>query len=182
MQITKTKFEGLYILEPKIWGDDRGYFFESYSKQTLSEAGIDTVFVQDNEAMSTKGVLRGLHYQVGPSAQSKLVRVSRGEVLDVAVDVRPQSSTYGQHISLIISDKNKKQMLIPRGFAHGYVVLSDIAVFQYKCDTFYDKEAEGGVLYNDAQLGIDWILPQSSLIISDKDKKQPTFGSHKAYV
>lgn len=182
MQITKTKFDGLYILEPKLWGDDRGYFFESYSQQTLAEAGIDIVFVQDNEAMSTKGVLRGLHYQVDGSAQSKLVRVSKGEVLDVAVDIRPQSPTYGQHISVIISDKNKKQMLIPKGFAHGYVVLSETAVFQYKCDTFYDREAEGGVLYSDAQLAIDWILPQHSLTISDKDKKQPTFGSHKAYV
>jgi len=182
MQITKTKFEGLYILEPKIWGDDRGYFFESYSQQTLAEAGIDIVFVQDNEAMSTKGVLRGLHYQVGHTAQSKLVRVSKGEVLDVAVDIRPQSQTYGQHISVILSDRNKKQMLIPKGFAHGYVVLSDTAVFQYKCDQFYDREAEGGILYSDAQLCIDWILDSEQYTVSDKDKVQPLFGNHKPYV
>lgn len=182
MRITKTKFEGLVILEPKIWGDERGYFFESYSQQTLLSEGIDIVFVQDNEAMSTKGVLRGLHYQVGETAQTKLVRVTKGEVLDVVVDIRPGSATYGQHTSVILNEINKKQMLVPRGFAHGYIVLSDIAVFQYKCDNFYDKDAEGGILYNDEQLGIDWILDESLFIVSEKDIVQPVFGSHKPFL
>lgn len=182
MRVTKTKFEGLVILEPKIWGDERGYFFESYSKQTLLDKGIDIDFVQDNQAKSTKGVLRGLHYQAGDAAQTKLVRVTSGEVLDVAVDIRVGSETYGQHLSVILNDINKKQMLVPRGFAHGYIVLSETAVFQYKCDQFYNKAAEGGILYNDEQLAIDWILDQSQFVISEKDMVQPTFGSHKPFI
>ena len=182
MKISKTKFEGLVIIEPKIWGDDRGYFFESYSEKTLSEAGIHCNFVQDNEAKSTKGVLRGLHYQTNTLGQAKMVRVSYGEVLDVAVDIRPGSPTYGEHISIILNDINKKQMLVPRGFAHGYIVLSNEAVFQYKCDNIYSPENEGGIKYDDPTLNIDWILAPGEIKVSSKDAAQPIFGEHKPFV
>lgn len=182
MKITKTKFEGLVIIEPTVYGDERGYFFESYAESALAAEGIDLTFVQDNEAMSTKGVLRGLHYQTNGMGQAKLVRVSQGEVLDVAVDIRPQSATYGQHISLVLNDITKKQMLVPAGFAHGYIVLSDTAVFQYKCDKPYSPEDEAGILYSDPALSIDWILPAAEYTVSAKDIAQPLLADHKPYV
>jgi len=179
MKITTNAIEGVYVIEPNVFGDDRGYFMESYSKAALAELGITNDFVQDNEAFSTKGVLRGLHYQCGVHAQAKLVRVIQGEVLDVIVDVRPDSTTYGKHFSVRLSGENKKQMLVPRGMAHGYIVLSDTATFVYKCDNGYNKESEGGLLYNDPKLGIDWILDPATFKVSEKDLIQPTFGDHK---
>jgi len=180
MKITTNTIKDVYVIEPNVFGDDRGYFMESYSKATLAELGIKNDFVQDNEAFSTKGVLRGLHYQCGEYAQAKLVRVIQGEVLDVIVDIRPESNTYGQHFSIRLSGDNKKQMLVPRGMAHGYIVLSDTAIFAYKCDNGYNKDSEGGLLYNDPKLEIDWILDPSSFKVSDKDLVQPLFGNHKS--
>lgn len=174
----ETGIEGLKVFEPKVWGDDRGYFFESYNYDTFRQAGINAVFVQDNQSRSTRGVLRGLHYQVGAYAQAKLVRCIEGEVLDVVVDIREGSATYGQSYSVLLSAENKKQLFIPRGFAHGFVVLSPTAEFFYKCDNFYSKTSEGGILYNDPQLKIDWQIDHSEVILSDKDKINPTFGNH----
>ncbi|MEL6866607.1 MAG: dTDP-4-dehydrorhamnose 3,5-epimerase [Bacteroidota bacterium] len=179
MPFMETPIAGLIVFEPKVWKDDRGYFYESYNTQTFAAAGIDAVFVQDNQSLSTKGVLRGLHYQVAPFAQAKLVRVLEGEVLDVAVDIREESPTYGQHYSIRLSAENKKQLFIPRGFAHGFVVLSETAVFSYKCDNFYAKEQEGGIRYNDPQLNIDWLLPADQLILSPKDEQHPLLGAHR---
>jgi len=179
MPFLATPIEGLIVFEPQIWKDDRGYFFESYNQKTFADGGIDAVFVQDNQAFSSFGVLRGLHYQVGDSAQAKLVRVIHGEVLDVAVDLRPDSKTYGEWYSIRLSAENAKQLFVPRGFAHGYLVLSETAIFCYKCDNFYDKEAEGGLNYNDKALNINWELPEAKLLLSDKDKVYPPFGSHK---
>ena len=174
MNLQPTPLEGCFIIEPKVFGDERGYFFESFNQEKFQKlTGDDTVFVQDNQSYSTKGVLRGLHFQTGQSAQAKLVRVVKGEVLDVAVDLRTGSKTYGQHFSLNISEKNNLQLFIPRGFAHGFVVLSDDAIFQYKCDNYYDKAAEGGIHYADPDLNIDWILPHDGLIVSDKDNELP---------
>ncbi len=180
MKIVKTPIEGLLIIEPKVWKDHRGYFYESYSQRAMKEAGIDIDFVQDNESKSSKGVLRGLHYQSGDKAQTKLVRVTCGEVLDVAVDLRPDSPTYGKHLTVLLNEFNKKQMLVPRGFAHGYIVLSDVAVFQYKCDNFYCNNTEGGICYNDPELSIDWILDESQYSISEKDLRLPMLGNHKS--
>lgn len=180
MKITTNAIEGVYVIEPNVFGDSRGYFMESYSKETLAELGITNDFVQDNEAFSTKGVLRGLHYQCGQHAQAKLVRVIQGEVLDVIVDVRPESNTYGEHYSIKLSGDNKKQMLVPRGMAHGYIVLSETAIFAYKCDNAYHKESEGGLLYNDPKLEIDWILDPNTYKVSDKDLVLPVFGDHKS--
>lgn len=182
MNVSTCHIDGVYILEPTVHADSRGYFMESYNKALLSAAGIDMDFVQDNEAYSTYGVLRGLHYQTGDNAQAKLVRVVSGEVLDVIVDIRTNSSTYGKHYSIRLSGENKKQMLVPKGMAHGYVVLSETAIFAYKCDQLYAREAEGGIRYNDPQLGIDWIVPSTELIVSDKDLQQPTLGDHKPYI
>lgn len=179
MPFVKTDIEDLFIFEPQVWNDERGYFYESFNENTFKAAGIDSQFVQDNQAKSTFGVLRGLHYQTGAHAQAKLVRVISGEVLDVVVDLRPDSKTYGRSFSIILSAENKKQLFVPRGFAHGYVVLSESAEFFYKCDNFYKKEAEGGLIYNDDQLGIDWQLASEDIILSEKDKVQPTFGNHK---
>jgi len=174
MNILPTPLEGCFIIEPRIFGDERGYFFESFNQAKFKElTGDDTVFVQDNQSYSTKGVLRGLHFQTGQSAQAKLVRVVKGEVLDVAVDLRAGSKTYGKHFSLEISEKNNLQLFIPKGFAHGFVVLSDDAIFQYKCDNYYDKAAEGGIHYADPYLNIDWILPKDKLIVSGKDLELP---------
>ena len=181
MNVIKTKFEGLLVLEPKVWGDDRGYFFESYNKNTLAEHGIEFNWIQDNEAFSERGVLRGLHYQTAPYGQTKLVRVSQGEVLDVVVDLRKESSTYGKSFSLILSGINKKQLLVPKGFAHGYVVLSDTALFLYKVDNVYNAEAEEGVSFDDPSLAIDWILPNEGLKLSQKDKNNPLFADHVPY-
>lgn len=180
MNFLPTKLEGCYIIEPKIIQDDRGYFMESFNEQTFKQGtGADVHFVQDNQSFSTKGVLRGLHYQTGEHAQAKLVRVLKGEVLDVAVDIRPESPTFGQYESVLLSGENQKQFFIPRGFAHGFLVLSESAVFFYKCDNFYNKESEGGILYNDPVLQIDWDFPGSDLIISEKDRIQPTLANAK---
>jgi dTDP-4-dehydrorhamnose 3,5-epimerase len=173
-----TFIKDLIIFEPRVWEDERGYFFESYNRQTFEAAGISTQFVQDNQARSAKGVLRGLHYQTGEFAQAKLVRVIEGEVLDVAVDLREDSDTYGQWLSIRLSAENKKQLFVPRGFAHGYVVLSETAEFAYKCDNFYHKRHESGIIYNDPTLNIDWEISGIELIISDKDKTLPFFGKH----
>ena len=178
---TKTNFEGVWVFEPKIWGDHRGYFLESFNENEFAVTKQNVRFVQDNEAKSQRGVLRGLHYQVGEAAQSKLVRVVTGEVLDVIVDIRPHSSTYGQHMSIILNDISKKQLFVPKGFAHGYVVLSDEAIFVYKVDTFYNKEARGAIAYNCPTLNIDWALDIEHLQLSEKDKNAPMFGAHKAF-
>jgi dTDP-4-dehydrorhamnose 3,5-epimerase len=157
MNFIPTTLEGCFIIEPKIIKDERGYFMESFNENTFQKGiGKPIHFVQDNQSFSTKGVLRGLHYQTGEHAQAKLVRVLQGEVLDVAVDIRPDSKTYGEHISVMLSAENQKQFFIPRGFAHGFLVLSDTATFFYKCDNFYNKESEGGIIYNDSSLNIDW--------------------------
>lgn len=170
MVITETKLKDCFILEPKVFEDERGYFLESYNQKTFNQLlGGHIDFVQDNESFSSKGVLRGLHYQTGTYAQSKLVRVIQGKVLDVAVDIRRGSSTFGEHISVELSESNKKQLFVPRGFAHGFIVLSDKAMFSYKCDNFYNKESEAGIIYTDAILNIDWILPQNLHIVSEKD-------------
>jgi dTDP-4-dehydrorhamnose 3,5-epimerase len=174
MNLQPTPLAGCFIIEPKVFGDERGYFFESFNQDKFQElTGCNTRFVQDNQSFSTKGVLRGLHFQKGESAQAKLVRVVKGEVLDVAVDLRAGSKTYGKHFSLKISEKNNLQLFIPKGFAHGFVVLSDDAIFQYKCDNYYDKAAEGGIHYADPDLNIDWILPKDVLIVSGKDLELP---------
>ncbi len=180
MNFIPTKLEGCYIIEPKIFADARGYFMESFNKNTFASGiGQPVEFVQDNQSFSTKGVLRGLHYQTGDHAQAKLVRVLSGEVLDVAVDIRPGSATFGQHVSVVLSAENQKQMFIPRGFAHGFLVLSDTATFFYKCDNLYHKDSEGGIIYNDPALAIDWNLSDSELIISDKDTVLPTLENAK---
>ncbi|WP_419701200.1 dTDP-4-dehydrorhamnose 3,5-epimerase [Mucilaginibacter sp. NFX135] len=174
MTITPTPIEGLIVLTPRIFNDDRGYFFESFNERTFWDAvGVKIQFVQDNESFSTKGVLRGLHLQKGEHAQAKLVRVIQGEVLDVAVDLRKNSPTYGQHYSVVLTADNHQQFLIPKGFAHGFVVLSDTAIFQYKCDNYYNKQAEGGLHYADPALNINWRLGADELIVADKDKELP---------
>ncbi|SNZ01289.1 dTDP-4-dehydrorhamnose 3,5-epimerase [Flagellimonas pacifica] len=176
MEIHKTEIEGCFIIEPKIFEDKRGYFFESYNQEKFELlTNAKPFFVQDNESMSTKGVLRGLHFQKGEHAQAKLVRVLDGEVLDVAVDVRPGSKTFGKVVSTLLSSNNKKQMFIPRGCAHGFVTLSDTAKFSYKCDNFYNAESEGGIIYNDPTFKINWVLDEEELIISEKDKYLPVF-------
>ena len=175
MKITKTKLTDCFILEPTIFKDSRGYFFESFNQQKFNElTGLNIKFVQDNESMSSKGVLRGLHYQAGELAQAKLVRVIKGNILDIVVDLRKESSTFGQFLATELSEENKKQLYIPRGFAHGFVVLSDTAIFSYKCDNFYDKDSERGIKFNDPTLNINWQLPNESLIISEKDLELPT--------
>ena len=166
---------------PQIWKDDRGYFFEAFNSRIFSEAGLAVQFLQDNQARSYRGVLRGLHYQVEPFAQAKLVRVLEGEVLDIVVDLRPHSPTYGQSYSILLTAANKKQLFIPRGFAHGYLVISPEAEFFYKCDNYYSKEHEGGILFNDPQLNIDWPLPFDQLILSEKDKQLPVLGKHRPF-
>ncbi|RDY57862.1 dTDP-4-dehydrorhamnose 3,5-epimerase [Flagellimonas nanhaiensis] len=176
MEMQKTEIEGCFIITPKVFEDERGYFFESYNQKKLEELlGVRPNFVQDNESLSTKGVLRGLHYQQGEHAQAKLVRVIEGEVLDVAVDIRPDSKTFGKVVSTILSSDNRKQMFIPRGCAHGFLTLSETARFAYKCDNFYNVASESGIIYNDPTLNIDWMLPEEELIISAKDKELPSF-------
>jgi|SRR5690606_20078252 len=176
MNVKETKLKGCFIIEPKVFEDERGYFYESYNEKTFSDAiGHEVKFVQDNESFSTKGVLRGLHYQTDNYAQAKLVRVIKGSVLDVAVDIRKASETYGQYVSIELSEENKKQLFIPRGFAHGFVVLSDTAIFSYKCDNFYNRESESGIIFNDKDLNIDWRLTEEALILSEKDLQLPGF-------
>ncbi len=179
MPFSPTPIADLWVFEPSVWKDDRGYFFEAFNANTFRDAGIDTQFVQDNQARSTFGVLRGLHYQTGDAAQAKLVRVVEGEVLDVAVDLREDSATYGQWYSIRLSAENKKQLFVPRGFAHGYVVLSPTAEFFYKCDNFYSKAHEGGLRYDDPQLQIDWEIGLDQAILSEKDLVLPHFGEHR---
>ena len=180
MNFITTKLEGCFIIEPTIIADERGYFMESFNEKTFQKAvGGPIHFVQDNQSFSSKGVLRGLHYQTAEYAQAKLVRVLSGEVLDVAVDIRPDSLTYGQSVAVVLSAENQKQFFVPRGFAHGFLVLSETATFFYKCDNFYNKESEGGIIYNDSSLNIDWSFPENQLIVSEKDKVQPTFKNAK---
>lgn len=178
MPFIKTDFPGLIVFEPKIFGDHRGYFYESYNAKSFKEGGIEADFVQDNQARSTYGVLRGLHYQLGEHAQAKLVRVIEGTVLDVVVDLREGSPTYGKSYGIELSSENKRQLFVPRGFAHGYVVLSETAEFFYKCDNFYNKESEGGLIYNDPQLKIDWKVDLSKAQLSEKDLILPVLGQH----
>lgn len=178
MTIESTPLEGCVIIKPTTFTDERGHFFESFNQQKFCKlTGSDTVFVQDNQSYSTKGVLRGLHLQKGESAQAKLVRVVKGEVLDVAVDLRFGSPTYGKHFGIRLSDSNNLQLFIPRGFAHGFVVLTGDAIFQYKCDNYYDKASEGGIHYADPSLAINWILPNDQLIVSAKDVELPYFNN-----
>ena len=169
MEIIKTEIEGVVIIEPRIFKDSRGYFFESYSKREFDEKVRPVNFVQDNESCSSYGVMRGLHFQRPPFAQSKLVRCVKGHVLDVAVDIRKGSPTYGHHVGVELTEDNHRQFFIPRGFAHGFAVLSDIAVFQYKCDNYYHPEADGGISIQDTSLGIDWMIDPSKAILSEKD-------------
>lgn len=171
MEVIKTELEGVVIIEPRLFSDDRGYFYESFSDREFTEKVCKTVFVQDNQSKSSYGVLRGLHFQKAPHAQSKLVRVVKGKVLDVAVDIRKGSPTYGKHVAVELTEENHRQLFIPRGFAHGFVVLSEEVIFQYKCDNFYSKESEGALMWNDPELGIDWGFSQSEAILSDKDTK-----------
>ncbi len=173
MAFIKTDFPGLFIFEPTVFEDSRGYFFESYNERTFNSAGIEITFVQDNQAKSSYGVVRGLHYQLNPHAQTKLIRVLSGKIQDVAVDIRKGSPMYGKVFSVELSAENKKQVLIPQGFAHGYSVLSETAEVFYKCDVFYHKESEGGILYNDPSLNIDWKVPSGKAIISEKDMNNP---------
>jgi dTDP-4-dehydrorhamnose 3,5-epimerase len=176
MIVKETKLKGCFIIQPKIFEDSRGYFFESFNQKTFNQLiGQNINFIQDNESFSSKGVLRGLHYQCGDYAQAKLVRVIKGSVLDVVVDIRKGSSTFGKHFSIELNENNKTQLFISRGFAHGFVVLSNTSIFSYKCDNLYNKESEGGIIYNDSFLNIDWLLNENEIIISDKDNILPTF-------
>ena len=173
MNIIETEIQGVYIIEPKVFGDSRGYFFESYSRREF-EAKVGPVeFVQDNESKSCYGVVRGLHFQKPPHAQAKLVRVVKGKVLDVAVDLRKDSPTYGRHVSIELSEDNHRQVFIPKGFAHGFSVLSEEAVFQYKCDDYYAPETECAIAWNDPELNIDWRIPADQVILSEKDRRHP---------
>lgn len=173
MEIIKTPIEGLIVIEPRVFNDARGYFIETYNEQRYREAGIDALFVQDNQSCSSYGVVRGLHFQKPPYTQAKLVTCTVGKVLDVAVDLRKNSPTYGQWYAVELTEDNHRQFFIPRGFAHGFSVLSEKAVFSYKCDNLYHPEAEGGLLLSDPQLAIDWQIPEIERIISDKDTKHP---------
>ncbi len=173
MNTIKTDIEGVVIIEPRIFKDARGYFFESYSKKEFDEKVAPVDFVQDNESCSTRGVMRGLHFQRPPYTQAKLVRCVKGAVLDVAVDIRKGSPTYGRHVAVELTEDNHRQFFIPKGFAHGFAVLSDVAVFQYKCDEFYHPEADGGISILDDTLGIDWQIDPAEAILSEKDKNHP---------
>ena len=178
MKIEQTSIEGCFLVHDSVFGDERGSFFESYNRQRFFEkTGLDIDFVQDNQSWSQKGTLRGLHFQHGDAAQAKLVRVLKGKVLDVAVDLRQHSETFGQHIAIELSGDSHTQLFVPRGFAHGFVVLSDTAVFFYKCDNYYNRLLEGGIIYNDADLAIDWKLDAAELILSDKDRALPALKS-----
>ena len=178
MTATETKLKGCLIIEPSVFNDPRGYFFESFNQSKFNELIGKTIdFVQDNESFSSKGVLRGLHFQTGAYAQAKLVRVVKGTVLDVVVDMRKESPTFSKHFSIELSEDNKRQLFVPRGFAHGFIVLSDTAIFSYKCDNFYDKASEQGLRYDDPTLGIDWRLPANEFIVSEKDLVLPTLST-----
>jgi dTDP-4-dehydrorhamnose 3,5-epimerase len=176
MVVKETNLKGCFIVQPQIFRDKRGYFIESFNQKTFNKiSGLTVKFVQDNESQSSKGVLRGLHFQVGAHAQAKLLRVVKGRVLDVAVDLRAGSKTFGEHFSIELTGDNKTQLFVPRGFAHGFVVLEDDTIFSYKCDNFYNKEAESGIIYNDPTLKIDWQLLENEIIISEKDVVLPKF-------
>lgn len=179
MPLIDTSFAGLKIFEPAVFSDSRGYFFESFNENTFKNAGIDVRFVQDNESKSQRGVVRGLHYQLNPFAQAKLVRVIIGEVLDVVVDIRKGSPTYGQKFEILLSSENKRQLFIPRGFAHGFSVLKNDTIFSYKCDNFYSKDSEGGILLSDNSLAIDWQVSAEEMVLSEKDLNNPTFSEHR---
>ena len=179
MPFIKTEFPGLLIFEPKVFADSRGCFFESYNENVCKEQGVNIDFVQDNQAQSSYGVIRGLHYQLDPHSQTKFIRVLSGAILDLVVDLRKGSPTYGKTYSIELSAENKLQLLVPQGFAHGYSVLSETSEVFYKCDTFYNKAAEGGVMYNDPALNIDWRIPADKQIISEKDLLHPTFENCK---
>lgn len=173
MEVIKTGIEGVVVIEPRIFKDERGYFFESFSQREFNEKVMPVNFVQDNESMSSYGVMRGLHFQQMPYTQSKLVRCVKGAVLDVAVDIRKGSPTYGQHVAVELTEENHLQFFIPRGFAHGFAVLSETAIFQYKCDNFYAPQVDGGIQLRDESLGIDWKIPVAKAILSEKDLKHP---------
>lgn len=175
MPFTETDIPGLLVYEPTVFEDDRGYFFESYNEAVFHRQGIFIQWVQDNQSSSLGGVIRGLHYQLPPYAQTKLVRVLKGKILDVAVDIRKGSPTFGKSFSVILSGKNKKQLLIPKGFAHGFSVLSDKAEVMYKCDALYNKESEGGIIFNDPELAVDWGMPVEMAVVSEKDRQLPLF-------
>lgn len=178
MKISKGKLNQCFIIEPTVFEDERGFFYESFNSQVFEKlTGQSVNFVQDNQSKSTYGVLRGLHFQKGEFAQAKLVKVLSGEVLDVAVDLRKNSTTYGQHESIVLSAENRKQFFMPRGFAHGFIVLSDSSEFFYKCDNFYNKESEAGIIYNDHTLDIDWKLPEDDIIVSSKDEQLEIFSN-----
>ena len=173
MEIIKTQIEGVLIIEPRLFKDERGYFFESFNQKEFEDKICKTTFVQDNESKSTYGVVRGLHFQKPPFAQSKLVRVVKGSVLDVAVDIRKDSPTFGQHVAVELTEDNHRQFFIPRGFAHGFSVLSKEVIFQYKCDNFYAPQSEGAIAWDDPNLGIDWRISIDEILLSDKDKTHP---------
>lgn len=182
MKAEKIDLEGIIVFTPDIYSDHRGYFFESFNAAQFRElSGLDISFVQDNESFSSSGVLRGLHYQIPPHEQGKLIRVIQGSVLDVAVDIRENSDTIGQYFMIELSDKNKKQVFIPPGFAHGFLTLSETAIFSYKCTNFYNKDSESGILYNDKRLNIDWKTGKNKFILSEKDLLLPVFGNHKKF-
>lgn len=175
MKVVETGFEGLFVLEPRVFADERGYFFESFNSQTFKSSGLDFDWVQDNQSHSKRGVIRGLHFQKPPYAQTKLIRVLKGEILDVVVDLRHDMPTYGKSFSVVLSSQNNLQLLVPKGFAHGFSVLSEEADVLYKCDALYNKESESGILFNDALLGIDWQLTKDKMILSEKDLVLPAF-------
>lgn len=181
MQFISTTIPDVVIIEPKLWNDPRGYFFESYRDDLFQQHIGKIDWVQDNESYSTYGTLRGLHYQLAPHAQSKLVRVIQGKVLDVAVDIRQSSPTFGQHVAVELSADNKRQLFIPRGFAHGFVVLSETAIFQYKVDNYYNKDCDRGIAFNDPALAINWQIDLSQVQLSDKDSKQPKFQQAECF-
>ena len=182
MQINKTKLDGVFIIEPKVFGDDRGYFVETFREDIFEKAiGHKVNFIQDNESKSSYGVLRGLHYQLPPFSQSKLVRVIEGSVLDVAVDIRKGSLTYGEYIAVELSSENKKQLFVPRGFAHGFLVTSKTAIFAYKVDNYYAPEFDRGILFDDPQINIDWQIKKEDLLLSQKDKDQPLFNKAEVF-
>jgi dTDP-4-dehydrorhamnose 3,5-epimerase len=179
MQFSKTQFPGLLVFEPTVFEDNRGYFFESYNQKLFSENGIEIHFVQDNQAQSSFGIIRGLHFQMNPFAQTKLIRVLSGKIIDAVVDIRKDSPTYGNAYTIELSAENKKQLLIPKGFAHGYSVISETAEVFYKCDAFYHKESEGGILWNDPKLNIDWKVPIDKVVVSEKDARYPSLENCK---
>ena len=179
MNVIKTDIDSVVILEPRIFNDARGYFFESFSQRQFQEEVWNTTFVQDNESFSSYGVVRGLHFQKPPYSQAKLVRVIQGAVLDVAVDLRSGSPTYGKHVAVELTEENHRQLFIPQGFAHGFAVLSDKVLFQYKCDNYYAPQSEGGIAWNDPDLNIDWRIPADKVILSEKDTRHPLFKDYQ---